>query len=307
MVNLQTGITITPQEAETLLARWLRQGTHCTQASPLSGGMINSVLDLRFDHSPGRAVLKLNAAPGHDGFAAEQRRLDYLHAHTALPCPRVYLQGARSAAFPYDHLLLEALPGVNMGAARLEPQERTTVDRELAQALLELDSHERDTFGPIEHAGTIRWSEVMAARLMEVRQEVEHKLPAAVLANIDAALDVAGEVLHDQGRPTLIHGDIWACNVMVVQQDDGWHLSGLLDPGLEFADVECELAYLDVFNTVGPAFFELYTAHRPFRPGYALRRLFYWLNTYLVHVWIFGDQHYREATAAVASAIVRRI
>jgi hypothetical protein len=28
------------------------------------------------------------------------------------------------------------------------------------------------------------------------------------------------------------------------------------------------------------------------RQGYAYRRLFYWLNTALIHVGLFGDAHY---------------
>jgi fructosamine-3-kinase len=110
-----------------------------------------------------------------------------------------------------------------------------------------------------------------------------------------------------QGQPTLVHGDIWAGNVMVSQGEDGWHLTGIVDPGTQYADVEMELAYLEVFNTVGADFFQEYIAHRPLRPVYELRRLFYWLNTYMIHVWIFGDAHYHTMTARIAAAIAQQV
>jgi fructosamine-3-kinase len=55
--------------------------------------------------------------------------------------------------------------------------------------------------------------------------------------------------------------------------------------------VEYELAYLQVFNTVGETFFDVYYAHTPKRNGYELRRLVYWLNTMIIHVDHFGNEY----------------
>ena len=94
---------------------------------------------------------------------------------------------------------------------------------------------------------------------------------------------------------------------MVEQRSDRWHLSGLLDPvGLQYADVELELAYLEAFDTVGEAFFGTYTAARPLRQGYDYRRLFYWLHTYMVHVWLGFRGDFQDRICAVARQIVAR-
>lgn len=96
--------------------------------------------------------------------------------------------------------------------------------------------------------------------------------------------------------------------MLVVLRDDGWHLSGLIDwPAMQYADVEHELAYLEAWETVTPSFFEHYGRERPLRPGYGLRRLFYWLHTYMLHVWLYGQQRYRDLAAEAAQAIVRQI
>ncbi len=311
-MNLQTNLTLTPAQAEPVLAAWLGRSVRCLGVERLRGGMINSVLRLAFDRDPYTAVIKLNAAG--EGFGEEARQLRYLRAHS-FPCPNVYLEGDAGAIsqapisevpLPYAFLLLETLPGVTLGDALLDPRDRVRVERELAEVLADLHVHTRDTFGPIDAAGSERWVDVFLPRLHAVRQEpdVERRLPAWVLKEVDHAIDLAPSLLADQGEPTLIHGDIWSANVMVVQADDGWHLSGLVDPGAQYADVEMELAYLRVFQTVGSAFFDIYTAYTPLRPGHELRWLVYWLRTYLVHVWLFGDQHYRDMTALVAREIV---
>ena len=270
--------------------------------------MCHVVLRMHFDRPPFQAVIKLNSDPDHEGYVQEKLRLDYLRENTGLPCPRVYLQDGSRARIPYSYLLLEVLPGVNLASAHLTHSDRVSMDRELAEALLELHAHTRDTFGRIdEDPGPSRWTEIVVPRLQDMRGEMEDKLPRHVLSDVDCALEAAEEVMRPQGRPTLIHGDVWAGNVMVAQKDNRWHLSGFLDPGLQFADVEHELAYLQVFDTVTSAFFEAYTSRTPLRPGYTFRRLFYWLNTYMTHVWLFGDGRYRDGVASVAAEIAGKL
>ena len=80
---------------------------------------------------------------------------------------------------------------------------------------------------------------------------------------------------------------------------------GLLDPNLQFADVEFELAYLEVFDVPRKAFFAAYANHHALRPGYEQRRLFYWLHTALVHVALFGDEFFCHFTTRTAKRISR--
>jgi fructosamine-3-kinase len=304
-MDLNTNLTLTSTEAECVLALWLGEGVHCTGVERLRGGMINSVLRLSFDREPHTAVIKLNA--GEQGFDEEARNLRYLHAR-GFPCPEVYLVSEPlidNVRLPYTFLLLEMLPGVTLDEARMDTRNRARVERELAEVLADLHAHTRPTFGPIDAPGSERWIDSFIPRLYEVRQEPEvtRRLSAEVLRDVDMAIQMAPGLLEDQGEPTLIHGDIWSANVMVVEARDGWRLSGLVDPGAQYADVEMELAYLRVFHTVGEAFFDIYTAYSPLRLGYELRWPVYWLRTYLIHVWLFGDQHYRDMTALVAREI----
>ncbi len=309
MVELQTNLALTPEQAEQVLAAWLGDGVRCTGVERLHGGMINSVLRLSFDRAPYTGVIKLNGAG--QGFAGEARALCYMRER-GFPCPEVYMEESETATLPYTFLLLETLPGVSLAQVPLGRADRRRVERELAEVLVDLHAHTRDTFGALDAPGEPRWVDVFMPWLHEVRaeSEVTQRLPADVLHDVDRSIAVAPQLLADQGRPTLIHGDIWAANVivrpMLGASPQGWALSGLVDPGAQYADVEMELAYLRVFETVGSAFFDIYTAYTPLRPGYQLRSLVYWLRTYLIHVWLFGDQHYRDMTARVAREIVER-
>ena len=299
-----TDLEISTEQAQHLLVRWLGTRPQCKGLTRLTGGMLNSVLRLEFDADPYQVVVKMSSADDAD-FDGERQRLDFLRAHTAMRCPQVHAVGAPDEVVPYHSLLLECLPGLPLTAVRLDDDERRSLDRHLADIVLELHSHGRATFGaPADPRGEDDWAEIVVARLRDMRDGMPGRLPDAVLADIDTAVEMAPEAFRDQGEPCLIHGDLWAGNIMVEQTGGQWQVTGFIDPGLYYADVENELAYLQCFDTVGPAFFDVYTAHTPLRPGFENRRLYYWLNTMMIHVWLFGDTHYCRRAASLAAAIV---
>lgn len=309
-----TALALSPAQAEGLLQRWLTEqgrllpgdAVRCTEIEPLAGGMMNTVLALRFDREPGRAVVKLNVAGQR--FDKEARALEHLRSQAGFLCPRVYLEDSSARSFPYTFLLLEALPGVHMWNLELPPDDRVRIERDLAQVLLDLHSHRSAGFGDIGAAVHPRWVDVFLPRLREVRAqpEVEARLAPEVSRQLDAAIEHAAIALEAQGEPTLVHGDIWAANVIVQRTPMGWALSGLVDPNAQYADVEFELAYLEEFSHVaGATFFDAYRAGAPMRAGYEYRRLFYWLHSYLVHVWLFEDRVYQEKTSWVLDQIAR--
>lgn len=315
MFNIQTQITLTPTQAETILQAWLNRPVVCTEIVPMKDGMINTVLRLHFDQPPFRAVIKLNTpnAGGPYALDKEAARLRYLRTHTHFPCPQVVAEDVTGTHLPFAYLLLECLPGDNLQraikAGRVAPSEAADLDRQLARMLLDLHSHTRATFGPLDEPGVPRWADLFVPRLHEVRAqpEIDQRLSRAVLADVDDAIARAPGILADQGVPSLVHADIWAGNIIVEQNGAGWQITGIVDPGAEYADVELELAYLESFNHPRPALMEVYTQQRPLRPGYEDRRMIYWLLTYLIHVWLFGDQHYLDLTADLAAALRRKL
>jgi fructosamine-3-kinase len=303
MVTLNTDLTLTFEQADAVLFAWLGSSVHCSGMDRLEGGMLNSVLRLRFDRDPYTAVIKLNSEG--EGFAKEALALRHLRERGFL-CPDVYLESDGAGPIPYMFLLLETIPGVTMLQAELDGTDRRRVEQELAAVFADLHVHTRETFGPIGSPGVGSWRDIFMPILREVRAapEVEERLTADVLSTVDQAIEAAEDIMAAQGAPALIHGDIWGANVMVAKADDGWHLSGLIDPSAQYADAEMELAYLRSFGAPWSGFFEAYAALRPLRPGYERRRLVYWLHTYLVHVYYFDDLHYRDRVAQAAQEIL---
>jgi len=298
-------LSLTKKDAQAILSSCLGKQRTCTDVTRLHAGKCYAVFRLAFDVSPHKAVIKVDVSPENEGFKREKTRLALAGEFGFDLAPQIYGEDSARTKLPFSYLLLEALEGTDLESASVPEADRDRISGQLADALLELHSHTRRDFGEIEDkSGERDWRSIFLPRLNELRDDMQSLLEPDVLADLDGALEPASDVLGDTGLPTLVHGDVWAGNILVVQKDDGWHLSGLVDwPAFQYADVEYELAYLEAWNTVTSVFFEHYTKHKPLHPGYERRRLFYWLHTYMLHVWLHEKDQYRQMVAQTARRI----
>ncbi len=295
-------------EIERSLAAGLGRPVRLKKLERLSGGMVNSVmlaeLDSEADGQPAEFVLKLSKDAR--AFSGEAAGLGWLARNTEFPIPKVFAV-TEDAEAPFGMLTLSRLAGVNLSAARASGGDFATVEREMAEAVAALHAHTREEFGPVlgdERHKT--WVEDFGPRFRKMlgKDECRTRLDQATFARCERIADAIPRLLDRPPPARLVHGDIWATNVIVHRDEDGeWRLSGFVDTSGRFADPEYELAYLGVFHTAGPAFFERYQDFFEIDPGFTFRKLVYNLHTMLIHVWFFGDQHYRAATRDLAERV----
>ncbi|HJN18366.1 MAG TPA: fructosamine kinase family protein [Armatimonadota bacterium] len=209
---------------------------------------------------------------------------------------------------PYSWLIMERIEGNHIGDAQARMTE-INMDRiqvEMGQHVGLLHAHTREAgFGPLVGEASDTWPEHFQR---QIASEMRDAWATGLMRDGDrAACERIVESIPDQlkrdVKPSLVHGDIWATNIMIGGGLGEMGISGFLDPGGIFADPEYELAYLEIWHTVTPHFFEAYSAHHQITEGYELRRMFYWLNTLLLHVRAFKTDHY----ASAATDLVRRL
>ena len=109
-----------------------------------------------------------------------------------------------------------------------------------------------------------------------------------------AKLDV---LLEEPAHPSLLHGDVWTTNVLAEEN----RITGFIDPAVYFGHPEIELAFISLFSTFGPAFFNRYNELRPISPDFfETRKDIYNLYPLLVHVRLFGGGYVADVESILA-------
>jgi fructosamine-3-kinase len=257
-------------------------GAAVTGSRPIGEGVGGEVY--RVTLADGRNVVAKVDESGRPQLRLEGDSLRYLAEWSKLPVPAV-LHGSERL------LLLEFLLGESHFSAGAQ--------RHAAELLAELHSvsapaygFERDTQiggllqpNPWTHSWLAFFREQRLLYMGRVAMEAG-RLPGEVMARLERLCGRLEEWIEEPPeRPSLIHGDVWAGNVLAV----GDRLMGFLDPACYYGDSEMELAFITMFNTFEQPFFERYGELRGVRPGFwEVRRDIYNLYPWLVHVRLFG-------------------
>jgi len=300
---------ITMEKAEEILSEGLGKKVKVRSLERMSGGMICSVFHARLGTKPVDVILKVKAGSAEsEDFEHQFRVLEFLAKNTKFPVPEPYFFHTEKGKDPVSALVLGFLPGKNLGECSLTSSQRKELEAQIALSVVDLHKHRRETFGSIFEKGSRTWVEVFRKKMEDTLPVCRQRLDSKTFTRVEEIVDCLQHFF--KGRDvvaSLVHGDIWATNVIVDLRNDKVLLSGFVDPSAIYADPEYELAYLEVFRTVGEEFFRTYRQHFRIDPGYEVRKMLYHLHTMLVHVKVFGDASYIRRTEQLANLLLQNL
>ena len=294
-------------------------GVPATGSVPLSGGCIAPVF--RVTLADGSAVVVKSVVESDSGGPSDpaDSPLDQSTEHPASSPQGAALEAAMLAALEATSTVrTPRVLGVDGALLVLEYIEHDGSRSEqgqtaFAEQLAALHAVTADAFGydhptPIgplmqDNRWVSAWPEFFADH--RIRAASEWAARRGGISNKDAtALDRLCARMDDligepPARPALIHGDLWAGNVLW----KGGEAAAVIDPALYYADPEIELAFIDLMGSASPAFFARYDTVAGIRPGFwQTRRDLYNLYPLLVHAALFGGGY-----GAGAMAIAERL
>ncbi len=263
-------------EATTLVRRHYDADRSVYRVRRLNGGMVNHVLQLFTDGQPESVVAKLNTPAHASLLAREAETLRWYREHTKLPVPEP----------------LSYIDGPNLAEARIAADGVAALQGDLARHLTELHSYRAEQYGNAldQQGSAARWVDLFRPMIDGEFQAVRDQLSSRSRWVLTEVIDHLDQWLPETNEPRLVHGDLWATNILV----DDRHPSrprvlAFVDCGAIFADVEYELSYLTLFRTVQDPFFREYGLK--LRDGFERRCRVYWINTMMLHVRMFGDRY----------------
>ena len=269
---------------ESVLFLALGQDVEVIGTQLLSGGGINTAAQVF--SSEGVFFVKWNYHDDQpDMFETEARGLDILRETDTFAVPNVVGFGRQQGR---DYLILEYL---DSGAPAPDYWEQ------FGQSLALLHAQTRPTFGLHfdNYIGSLPQTNTPNANGFAFFFE-QRILPQAGLALYNELLD---RPLYDKiltlrdrlpdllpnDRPALLHGDLWAQNVVVPEQSG---LPALIDPAVYYGFREAEIAFTKLFGGFDQRFYDAYHEAFPLNAGFDERVPIYNLYPLLVHTNLFG-------------------
>jgi len=271
----------------------LEPGDEFLSSINLYGGSINRVVEWHTDGQPRSVVAKLHNSRNVKSFQREMASLNVYRKLTTLPVPEPWAILANEPEFDGAGLLMEKIDGITLADARVSLRGMAGLQGQLARYLIDLHSHHRSTYGSaLTDVGESRWLDNFHPAIEKEFVHIRQCLSSNARWFIDDLLQNLEDWLPEQSTPTLVHGDLWANNILVSDaHPDDPQIAAFIDGLASYCDPEYELAYLRMFQTADDSFFEMYRRSHPLRPGFGRRCRVYWLSTMMMHVRVFGERY----------------
>ncbi|MCB9654791.1 MAG: fructosamine kinase family protein [Deltaproteobacteria bacterium] len=293
------------QSIEAALSQALGRSVRVQTQAALKGGDISEAIVVESD--AGRFFAKTNDTTDCAIFTSEAFSLRKLrehastrdHASADLIVPEVI--HAEDAT--------ESSPGLLITEYLAPGSQSKTYDEELGRGLAAMHRVSANQFGfDIDtYCGLTRQPNAWTTPWLDFY--ITHRLQHQVALAYDKALfDGRARIAFDQlfavlddrlasdpEPPSLIHGDLWAGNVLTTQ--DG--RPALIDPASSFSHREAELGMMLLFGGFSERTLSAYKEAYPLSPGWKQRNPLYQLYHVLNHANLFGGRYVTEAMSIV--------
>jgi fructosamine-3-kinase len=298
-------VDISWQALRRIVQEWAGTSAELVEFVPLHGGQISTTLDLHLNDGK-RVVIKVSPHRVDRSYEREAYQLTLMKS-CGVPVPEVYCWKIGTLDDPFSYMLLEFIDGVDLGDVkkRVTAEEFDGLQAELGEVVAHMHDNTNERYMRVMDGGESfdNWPAFYRKVYDPIWRDVEKDphLPKQCKKQIAKVHDKLDRLVAHGDQPRLVHWDLWNTNVMATLNGDGkWHIATLLDPNCKFAHAEAEIAYMELFHTVTPAFLKAYQHHHKLPPEYhKFRKPIYQLYPMIDHVHTFGEGYMKLLAAAV--------
>ena len=280
------------QEVEERLSEVFGETVKVLSASTLSGGCINHAS--KIDTNCGRFFLKWNSDCESDIFTREAESLKELSkASDGTVCIPKVLYAKELDETPAFQVMEYLEPG------------GTDQSERLGRGLALIHKYQQNNFGfySDNYCGATtqnnNWGDSWVSfyrnrRLSFLITMIRESrgLDSSYLRLFEKLLDRLELLIPNEGKASLIHGDLWSGNYMLTANGPA-----LIDPAASYSHREMEFGIVTMFGGFSSRFFDAYNEEFPLDSGWRERNQLYQLYHVLNHYYLFGGGYLQQAIA----------
>jgi aminoglycoside phosphotransferase (APT) family kinase protein len=264
--------------ARTQVQAVLGSENRVTRVELLQAGREQSVLRLTLSQPLRRLVLKV-AGSGTSRVDFERTaKVMSLARAAGVPVATVLAVDTSYRNGPWSYLLQEHVDGVEWRRLRphLAPEEVRAAHRDIATAVVAMQSLRFTSFGELNAAGQPAGEDLLSALHRRAQLRVADPGRRATFMDL---LDRKSSLFANQMRSTLCHDDLQHTNLIFRAGRAGWQLAAVLDWDKAWAGPpESDIARMSFWDDMtGAGFWEVYEAAAPPAEGRSERALVYQL------------------------------
>ena len=252
----------------------------------------------------------LRGAPHYDWqFPTEKFFIEQLQANTRVPVPYPYRFNPVPEIFGWAFVIMPKMPGLQLAdsqvVASLSMDQRRGVARALAAMLIEIQTLTWEYSGRYDATTqTVQkmpqdyrsWIMQRTRELIAQAQSYNENTTASDVAWVENIIGRTAHARLTPYQPCLVLEDYKEPNVVVMQDETGWQVSGVFDlMSAHFGDGEADLArqvgsYLRETQVLADEFVQTYLQDKIVQPGFSERQQLYMLYDSVI-IWSFWQGH----------------
>ena len=242
---------------------WVGTSAELAEVKRLDGGCINTTLALT-TQAGDRAVLKISPHRVNRQYLTEAYQLNILRA-IGLPAPQVYVSTLGDLDDPISYLLMEFVDGIDLNHAREQctDEQFDHLQMHLAELMLTLHNNTHETYTRLTEGER---EEFTPGRPFTATSTIHTGTSARRTPRLPsrcARRSARSTSASNARRPRRLPapgalGRLVDQHPLQIRRARAMVGLGLLDPNCKYAHAEAEIAYMDLFHTITPAFLRAY-------------------------------------------------
>lgn len=221
----------------------------------ISGGLFNTTYYIEIPEKNKKVILRVGPVnrdllmPFELNLMKDEEYVYKLCKNNKIPCSNVLLCDTEKKIINRDYMIVEYVDSKALSEIKISEDIENKLYYEVGQHISKLHSITSEKFGRVydvsEGNGFSLWSEYLIDEVSKLSEKIRkfNIFDDEQLELFKSCIYKYKEILDEVKTPHLVHGDLWAGNILVENKNNNFNIAAIIDADRAiFGDIEFEFA-----------------------------------------------------------------